>query len=175
MTVGNNVCCKLVWLRPSYFFSYSHVFQMFWCTCHSENTANHPFMVNQENKPPLYLVLCALSPFPWPWKLLCNFFFAKNPKTRKMWVALIEALQCGGVCACTENILSRQFFMSFWLCLCSDSIDGVNAVNKSEQRSCLQFVQDFSTAGILLTIIFCKSKPVRTGLPWSRTFGAKAR
>lgn len=125
---------------------------------HREITADHPFMIIQENKPPLYLVLYAVSPFPWPWKLLCNLF-SKNPKASKNMDCIGRgSAVCGGVCACTENILSRQFFMSFWLWLCSDSIDGVNTVNNSEQRSCLNFVQDLSTAGTLLTIIFCREQ-----------------
>lgn len=123
-------------------------------------------MIIRENKPPFYLVLCALSPFPWPWKLLCNFY-AKNPKASKNVDCLGRgSAVCGGVCACTENILSKQFFLSLWLCLCSDSIDGVNAVNKSEQRSCLKFMQGFSTAGTLLTIIFCITSMDRTALEW---------
>lgn len=148
---------------------------MFWYTYHSENTADHPFMIIQENNPPLYLVLCALSPFPWPWKLLCNLF-AKNPKASKDVGCLSRgSAACGGVCACTENILSRQFFMSFWLCLCSDSINVVNAVNKSEQRSCLKFVQDLSTAETLLTIIFYTEQTNMDRTAIERIFGVRAR
>lgn len=49
---------------------------------------------------------------------------------------------CVDVRACSQTILSSQFFMSLRLWLCSDSTDGLNAVNESEQSSCLKRVRD---------------------------------
>lgn len=97
-------------------------------------------MIPWEKKPPLYLVWCSL-PISLTRESGFTIFMQRSQNPAKMWVALVEEPQGWGVGVLAHR-LSWVEFMSLWLCLCSDSADGLSTVNKAEQSSCLELVQD---------------------------------
>lgn len=94
-----------------------------------------------------------------------------------MWVALEEQLQCVCGCVCLHTASPEQrVFMSLWLCLCSDSTDGLNSIEvwtKVLSKPCAGPCSGFLQKRLFWQLFSVEGKPTWTGLPWSRMFDAK--